>query len=400
MMAAGQAAESGAAVLLLEKTTSTGRKLRLTGNGRCNLTNNLPVSEFIEHVHGNGRFLRQALESLGYEDLTQLFERIGLPTVKEPNGRIYPASGRAIDVVNTMTGWLAGLSVVTKADSPVHQIIVEDGAVVGVKTHDGVEKADAVVIATGGASYPETGSSGDGYKLAESVGHSIVPIRPSLVPLETAGDLPHRLKGLSLTNVRLSLLISNRRIASTSGELLFTHSGISGPAVLRISRRVVDAIIEHGNVSLAVDMLPDEQAETLDNRLCDSFQTHGKRQIHNIIGELVPDKMAGVLLQACGVAADTMGSQVTSDQRERLVQALKSFRVEITKPRPLAEAIVTAGGVDTSEIEPRTMSSKIVRGLYFAGEVIDVDGDSGGFNLQIAFSTGYTAGRAAAEFFV
>ena len=397
MMAAGQAAELGAEVILLEKTKSPGRKLRLTGAGRCNLTNSLELTDFLSHVHGNGRFLRQALSRFFSTDLISFMEEIGVPTVAEPTGHIYPASGRAVDVVNGLRNWLHNNSVDIRTDCPVAELVVESQRITGVKTRSQTIQTDSVIIASGGESYPETGCTGDGYRLAEAVGHNIVPVRPSLIPLEIPGDIPARLQGLSLSATGVTFLANDKRFATTQGEVLFTHFGVSGPAVLRLSRQVVDALRSKQTITMSLDLLPDLNQTKLNALLLDAIKAHGKRMMQNLLSQWLPARLAPMVLESSDIKPDTPANQVGSAQRKQLLKSLKDFRLNITGHRPMAEAIVTAGGVDTGQVDPRTMASQLVKNLYFAGEVLDVDGDSGGFNLQIAFSTGWLAGRSAAQ---
>ncbi|MEW6410983.1 MAG: NAD(P)/FAD-dependent oxidoreductase [Candidatus Zixiibacteriota bacterium] len=398
MMAAVRAAELGAKVILFEKMRRTGRKLCLTGAGRCNLTNTLPTDEFIAAFGPTGKFLRQALSQFGSGNLIELVERLGVPAVTEPNGRVYPASNRAVDVVNAFTKWLDDNGVIIKSEFAVRELLIENDRVVGVQTDSDKFAADAVIVATGGASYPETGSSGDGYKLAEMAGHSVVPIRPSLIPLETSGDIAPRLQGLSLPVVKLTIVIDEKKRNVENGELLFTHYGVSGPVVLRISKQVVDALRDKKVVSLSFDLLPDNDEHRLEQLILDSAKQHGKRHIQNILEQWLPSRLASICLELSAIKPDTLANQLRSEHRRQIVRILKDFRLHVSGHRPIAEAVVTAGGVDTREIDPRTMQSRLVKGLFFAGEVLDIDGASGGFNLQAAFSTGWVAGCAAAGY--
>ena len=400
LMAAGQAAELGAKVLLLEKMNRPGRKLRITGKGRCNLTNDAPLSESIAHYGSNGRFLRQAFFRFFTSELLAFFEALGVRTVTERGGRVFPASDQAQDVVDALMRWVGVRGVTLRTRSPVERLLVEGGRVVGVqvsRSPDQVYRADAVIVATGGASYPGTGSTGDGYRLAESVGHAVVPIRPALVPLETAGDVAPRLQGLSLRNVTLRLWVNGKKRAETFGEMLFTHFGLSGPIVLSLSRQVVDALHLGQSVILSVDLKPALDEHKLDARLLRDLDAHGKQQFRTLLKGLLPRKLIPVCIDLTGISPDKAGHQITAQERKRLRTWLKDFRLEVTGYRPFSEAIITAGGVDTREVDPRTMASRLVEGLYFAGEVLDVDADTGGYNLQAAFSTGWVAGQSAAR---
>lgn len=400
LMAAGQAVEQGAATLLLEKMDRPGRKLRITGKGRCNLTNVAPLAEFITRFGPNGRFLRHAFSRFFAPDLIAFFEELGVKTVTERGGRVFPASGQSQDVVDALAHWVIKRGATLKTRSPVKRLLIEGERVVGVQVSHGATqrayRAAAVVIATGGASYPATGSTGDGYRLAASVGHTIVPIRPALVPLETAGDVAPRLQGLSLRNVAVRLLVDGRRQADAFGEMLFTHFGVSGPMILYLSKEAVDALRAGQSVALSIDLKPALDEPTLDARLRRDLDEHGKQQFRNLLKRLLPSKMIPVCIAQTGIPPDKAGHQITAQERKRLLRWLKDLRLDVTGHRPFEEAIITAGGVDVREVDPRTMASRLIKGLYFAGEVLDIDANTGGFNLQAAFSTGWVAGRAAA----
>ena len=397
LMAAGQAAEMGADMLLLEKMNHPGRKLRIAGKGRCNLTNVAPVSEFIAHFGPNGRFLRQAFARFFNADLVAFFEELGVRTVAERGGRVFPSSGQAHDVVDALVWWIGKQGVTLRTRSPVKRLLVEGERVVGVQVPRRIYRADAVIVATGGASYPATGSTGDGYRLAQAVGHTIVPIRPALVPLETAGDVAPRLQGLSLRNVTVRVWVNGRKQAEAFGEMLFTHFGVSGPIILSLSRQVVDALRLGQTVVLSIDLKPALDEGKLDARLLRDLDVHGKQQFRTLLKELLPSKLISVCTDLMGIPPGKMAHQITSEERQRLRAWLKDFRLEVTGHRPFTEAIITAGGVDVREVDSRTMASRLVEGLYFAGEVLDVDADTGGYNLQAAFSTGWVAGRSAAR---
>jgi len=326
--------------------------------------------------------------------------------VTERGGRVFPASGqacpersrRAQDVVDALVRWVGEHGVTLRTRSPVERLLVEGGRVVGVQASRGrVYRADAVIVATGGASYPATGSTGDGYRLAESVGHTIVPIRPALVPLETAGDIAPRLQGLSLRNVTVRVWVDGKRQAEAFGEMLFTHFGLSGPIILSLSRQVVDALRLGQRVILSIDLKPALDERKLDARLLRDLDAHGKQQFRTLLKELLPRKLIPLCIDLTGIPPDKVAHQITAQERKRLRMWLKDFRLEVTGYRPFTEALITAGGVDTREVDPRTMASRLVEGLYFAGEVLDVDADTGGYNLQAAFSTGWAAGRSAAR---
>jgi predicted Rossmann fold flavoprotein len=418
LMAAGQAARSGAETLLLEKMHRPGRKLRITGKGRCNLTNLKPLPEFISHFGPNGRFLHQAFSRFFTSELLAFLEELGIRTVTERGNRVFPASDQAQDVVDALVGWVGRLGVSLKTRLPVGRLLVEGGRVKGVQVHkysshagksprdfrsselgsEGkIYRADAVIIATGGASYPATGSTGDGYKLAESVEHRIVPIRPALTSLETAGEVAPSLQGLSLQNVTIRVWINGRKQIEAFGEILFTHFGLSGPIILSSSRQIVDALRQNQRVEISIDLKPALDERKLNLRLLREIEAHGRQKYQSLLKNLLPRKLIPVCMELTGIPPDRMGHQITAQERKRLREWLKDFRLKVTGYRPFEEAIITAGGVDIKEVNPRTMESRLVKGLYFAGEVMDLDADTGGYNLQAAFSTGWIAGRSAAR---
>ncbi|MFH1313951.1 MAG: NAD(P)/FAD-dependent oxidoreductase [Candidatus Eisenbacteria bacterium] len=396
LMAAGQAAQLGAETLLLEKMSRPGRKLRIAGKGRCNLTNVALLPEFIAHFGRNGRFLRQAFSRFFTDELVGFFEDLQVPIVTERGGRVFPSSGEAQDVVDALVRWAGKCGVTLLTRSPVEQLVVERGRVVGVQlSHGRIYRGRAVIIATGGASYPATGSTGDGYRLAESVGHTIVPIRPALVPLEAAGDIAPKLQGLSLRNVTVRMWVGRKRQAKTFGEMLFTHFGLSGPTILSLSRQVVDALRLGHRVILSIDLKPAIDERELETRLLRDLAASGKQKFRTLLKGLLPRKLIQVCATLTGISPDKEAHQITAEERKRLRMWLKNFRIEVIGYRSFAEAIITAGGVDTREVDPRTMESRLVEACYFAGEVLDVDADTGGYNLQAAFSTGWVAGRSA-----
>ncbi|MEJ2605511.1 MAG: NAD(P)/FAD-dependent oxidoreductase [Anaerolineales bacterium] len=413
MMAAGTAAVSGAKTTLLEKMDQPGRKLRITGKGRCNLTNSTPLEDFIAHFGENGRFLYSAFSRFFNTELTGFMRQLGIQTVEERGGRIFPIHDDAQEIVSALEAWMVENGVVLQTRAKVENLIVENDRLVGaayvekqspaLRSKSGGDsiirrsRAHAVILATGGASYPGTGSTGDGYRLAASVGHTIVPIRPALVPLEIEGDLPARLQGLSLRNVNLRFLHQDDAFAEAFGEMLFTHFGVSGPIVLSQSLKVVDALRAGRRVELSIDLKPALDDAKLDARLLRDLDTHGKRQFQTILKDLLPHKLIPVCIDLVGIPARKPAHQITADERQRLRTWLKDFRLSVSGHRSFREAIVTAGGIDLREVDPRTMGSKLVDGLYFAGEVLDLDADTGGYNLQAAFSTGWLAGKSAAD---
>ncbi|MGE5561650.1 MAG: NAD(P)/FAD-dependent oxidoreductase [Chloroflexota bacterium] len=399
MMAAVEAGRAGADVVLLEKMPALGRKLSITGKGRCNLTNNADRDQIIANLPGNGQFLYSALTAFGAADTIAFIEALGVPTKTERGGRVFPVSDRAADVVAAFRRELNRLGVEVRLRTPAASLVVQDGAVTGVKLGDGVSvPAAAAIITTGGASYPGTGSTGDGYRMAAAVGHTIITPRPSLVPLETVEEWPAEAQGLALKNVRVRAYASDgSRLGEEFGEMLFTHFGVSGPCILTLSRSVTAYLERDGRAAaIAIDLKPALSDEELDLRLQRDFGEYSRKHFSNALDDLLPRKLIPVIVRLSGIGAERPVHQITRSQRLGLVALLKELRLNIRGPRPLTEAIVTAGGVATREVDPRTFASKLVRGLYFAGEVLDVDGFTGGYNLQAAWASGRAAGRAAA----
>ena len=396
MLAAGEAARSGARVLLLEKMRHPGRKIGITGKGRCNLTNRAPLPEFIEHFGRNGRFLRQCFHRFFAPELMAMLRELDLDLVTERGGRVFPVSGRATDVVRTLRGWLKKNGVEIRACSPVQEICQDRGRVDAVVCGSDRIAARAVILATGGASYPATGSTGDGYPMAGRLGHRIVPVRPALVPLETAGDATVPLQGLRLRNIGVRLVVDARRRQRLFGELEFMAGGVTGPTILTLSGLAVDMLRQGRQVRLALDLKPALDERKLEARLLRDFERRGREPLAAVLRGLLPPQMVPVCLRLTGLPGGLAAGQVRSGQRKRLRTWLKDFRLEVTGHRPLAEAIVTAGGVDLGGVDPRTMQSRLVAGLFFAGEILDLQADTGGYNLQAAFSTGWLAGRSAA----
>jgi len=395
LIAAGQAALSGTDTLLLEKKRQTGRKLSITGKGRCNLTNSAPLEEFLEAFGPNGKFLRQAFMQFFNSDLVSFLQNLGVPVELERGGRFFPQDNRAPDIALALLDWTTNCGASIRTGTAVRELLVKNDRIVGVKT--GSRKrvpAEVVVIATGGRSYPDTGSTGDGYRLAEAVGHTIVPTRPALVPVETGGDIAPHLQGLSLRNVTVKLLVNGKKQAETLGEMLFTHFGLSGPIILHLSRQIVDALRLRKEVVISIDLKPGLSERKLEARLLRDFNARGTRQLRTILKELLPSKLIPICLDLVEIPGNVTGNQITTTERRKLRKWLKDFRLEVTGHRPFEEAIITAGGVNLKEIDPRTMESRLVKGLYFAGEVLDLDGPTGGYNLQAAFSTGWLAGRS------
>jgi hypothetical protein len=404
LVAAGSAAGLGAPTALFERMPRPGLKLSITGKGRCNVTNIAPLEEFIGHFGPNGLFLRQAFGRFFSEDTVRLLEGLGVPCVAERGGRVFPASQDAGEVTRALARRAAEAGAEIRLRARIRGVRIEGGAVTGVgwsaEAGDGplrFERADAVVVATGGLSYPGTGCTGDGLEWARSAGLAVTPTRPALVPLVTAGDTARRLQGLSLRNAGLTLRANGKRVVSLFGEMLFTHFGLSGPVVLTASRAAVDALRIGAEVEASIDLKPALSPEVLDARLLRDLREHGTRHAKALAKGLVPLKMIPVCLEAAGLDPDKPCHQVSAAERKRLAAWLKDFRLKVTGSRPLSEAIVTAGGVSLAEVNPRTMESRRVRGLYFCGEVLDLDGDTGGYNLQAALSTGLVAGESAAK---
>jgi predicted Rossmann fold flavoprotein len=405
LLAAGEAASHGAETILLERMDRPGRKLRLTGNQRCNLTHRAPLPEFIEHFGPSGVFLRQAFARFFHDELLALLAGLGVPAVTEADGRVFPASESAEDVAERLVAWVRERGAVVRTGRRAVGLAVDGERVTGVRVARSTKSrrdaaveevpADAVVLATGGASYPQTGSTGDGYRMAAAIGHTVAPIRPALVPLIAPG-IGARLQGLSLAGVAAELLVNRRAIARAAGELLFTHYGLSGPLVLSLSGRAVDALRAKGVVELAIDLHPELDGPALDARLRQSLEAHGRRKVATVLAGMLPRRLVAVCAAATGIDPEKPAHQVTAADRRALRDRLKSFRIEISGHRPLAEAIITAGGVSLREVDPRTMASRRIAGLYFCGEILDLAADTGGFNLQAAFSTGWLAGRCAA----
>ena len=420
MMAAGRAAELGAKVLLLEKTERPGKKILISGQTRCNLTNITDLESFIAMYGSHGRFLYSAFHHFFRDDLLVFLKRYGVATKAEPDGRIFPASDDARDIVNAFERYLADSGVEMQTRAKVTDILMDKGRVIGVrgpKTYP----AAAVILAAGGATYPGTGSAGDGYRLAAAVGHTVTRLRPSLVPLVVHEiECAKSMQGVSLHNVRLTSYqcpadgitplmtpardtgrgIMGKRprfpvMESRTGDMIITHFGLGGPIILQMSLAIVDAL-EHGPVSVSIDLTPSLDVKTLRERLQRDFNHYSQRSYYNILKEFLPQKMVEPFVEMTGITSDKRGHEIVSEERERLVSLLKSLRFNIKASLPMAAAMVTAGGVSLKEINPRTMASNLVDGLYFCGEIMDIDAETGGYNLQAAFSTGYVAGENAA----
>ena len=393
MMAAVFAARAGAEVTLLEKNEKLGKKVYITGKGRCNLTNDCDLDEFLAQVPRNPRFLYSALSFFSSRDMMALMEENGCPVTVQRGRRVFPTSEKASDVTKALTGLLRKWNVRIRLNSDVRCLKTENGTITGAELTDGTFlPADAVILACGGLSYPSTGSTGDGFRFAEALGHTVTPPSPVLVGLETEETWPRSLQGLSLRNVTLSLVSGKKALYSELGEMLFTHFGISGPLVLEASCHLPQPA-KGGR--LFIDLKPGLTREQLDARLRRDFSEAGKKQLKSVLPGLLPASFAAIFPGLCGISPDLPCNQITSAQREQLLTALKALPLTIKAPRPIDEAVVTRGGVSVKEIEPGTMRSKLIPNLYFAGEMIDVDAHTGGYNLQIAWSTGALAGQSA-----
>ena len=391
MFAAITAAKRGQKVLLLERNDRLGKKLLITGKGRCNVTNNCPEAEVLQNVPRNGRFLYSALSNLPPKAVMDFFEESGCALKTERGNRVFPVSDRSQSVLEALQSRLRREQV-TVQTGRVRSVVTCDGTVSGVTTESGMIAADWVILATGGLSYPTTGSTGDGYRMAQELGHTVTACEGSLVPLETAGEDCQAMQGLSLRNVAVKLVNEKgKALYKDFGELLFTHFGVSGPTVLSASAHL------KGSCRLVIDLKPALEEGKLDDRLLRDLETYKNRTMENALTDILPRSMIPVILRRCGIDAQLQANALTKQQRRSLGEQMKAFSLDITGKRPVAEAIITSGGIKVSEIDPKTMASKIVPGLYFAGEIIDCDAYTGGFNLQIAWSTAYAAGMAVGE---
>ena len=396
MMAALQAAYSGASVVLLEKNEKLGKKIYITGKGRCNVTNVADVDEFFKQVPRNPRFLNAAVRQFTHEDVTSTLAMLGTETKVERGGRVFPVSDHASDVTRALHHGMrdagvqvelnTGAAAVEKAESGLWQVRLSQGGVLQAKT---------VIVATGGISYPSTGCSGDGYRFAKDNGHTVTPLRGSLVGLTIAEKWPTLLMGLSLKNVRVQAKVGKKKIYDELGEMLFTHFGVSGPLIIELSSHMPE---DFSQVSVTLDMKPALTEEQVDLRLQREFAQNARKQLSSVLVELMPARMGPVFAQVCGVSPDTMVNQITREQRMQIGRMLKALPLQVNGTRPIEEAIVTRGGVEVKEINPGTMMRRMQDGLFFAGEVLDVDAHTGGFNLQNAFSTGALAGKSAAVY--
>ncbi len=400
MMSAIASAENGNKVILIEKMQSLGRKLLITGKGRCNITSSLSMDEFIKNTPGNGMFLYSVYKNYTNTDIIDFLKKQGLEVKEERGNRIFPITDKSQDVLKCFTKRLKELNVEILLNQKVSEILVKDENVIGVKLQDKIINADKIILATGGKSYPLTGSTGDGYKMVEKLGHTVTKIKPSLVPLETfEKDTCKEMQGLSLRNVEIKLkdIEKNKIIYEDFGEMLFTHFGVSGPTILSSSAHLVrykniDELLKNKKIKLSIDLKPALSEEKLDERILRDFNEIKNKQFKNSLDKLLPQKLINIIIERSGINPQKQVNEIKKEERRDLVKLLKNFEVTIKGFRPIDEAIITSGGINIKEINPKTMESKIVNGLYFAGEIIDVDSYTGGFNLQTAYSTGYTAG--------
>lgn len=403
MMSAISAAESGNKVILLEKMDRLGRKLLITGKGRCNITSALPIDDFIQNIPGNGQFLYSCFKNYTNLDIIQFLKSQGLEVKEERGNRIFPKTDKSLDVLECFKKKLRELRVEIIYNTKVTTIVPNAGKEkLQVKTEDNkVFLADKVVLATGGKSYPLTGSTGDGYKIANELGHTVTKIKPSLVPLESYDKKTCKdLQGLSLRNVNIQFrnLENNKVIYEDFGEMLFTHFGVSGPTILSGSAHLVrykniEELLKNRKIVLKIDFKPALSEEKLDERILRDFLEFKNKQFKNSLDKLLPQKLIPIIIEKSGINPDKKVNEINKKERKELIKILKNFEIEISGFRPIEEAIVTSGGISIKEINPKTMESKLIPNLYFAGEIIDVDAYTGGFNLQIAYSTGYTAGK-------
>lgn len=399
MLSAIKSAQEGNDVTILEKMNTCGRKLLITGKGRCNITNAIDIDEFIKNIPGNGKFLYSAFQNFNNQDIIKMLEKEGVHTKVERGNRIFPTSDKSMDVLNALLKTLKKLNVKIKTNTKVKEILVQENTVCGVITENNEKiEAQKVILATGGKSYPATGSTGDGYEMAKELGHTITEIKGSLVPLKMYEvGICKELQGLSLKNVKIHIKTENKKIYEDFGEMLFTHFGVSGPIILSASAvmlryKNINKLLSEQKVKLQIDFKPALTNEKLDARIQRDFEKMKNKQFKNSLNELLPQKLIPVIIEKSGIDSDKHVNEITRTERLNLVVLLKNFELIIKDFKEIEEAIVTAGGISIKEINPKTMESKLINGLYFAGEIIDVDAYTGGFNLQIAYSTGYTAG--------
>ena len=405
MIAAITAAEEKNEVILIEKMHMLGRKLLITGKGRCNITSSLEMEDFIKNTPGNGMFLYSAYQQYTNKDIINLLKKHKVEVKEERGNRIFPVSDRSKDVLNALIEELKEKKVKIKLEEKVEKIITkkenEEEKIIGVKTNKETIECDKIILATGGKSYPKTGSTGDGYKIAKNLGHTITDIKPSLVPLEIYDEeIKNKLQGLSLRNVKIKLedKEKGKTIYEDFGEMLFTHFGVSGPTILSSSAHLVrtkkiEEKLKEKKIILKIDLKPALTEEKLDARILRDFQEEKNKQFKNSLDKLLPQKLIPIIIKRTKINPEKQVNSITKEERQKLIKNLKDFEIKIKDFRPIEEAIITSGGIKIKEINPKTMESKLIKNLYFAGEIIDVDSYTGGFNLQIAYSTGYVAGK-------
>lgn len=392
MMAAITAAENGHQVTLIEKNEKLGKKIFITGKGRCNLTNNCDVEELLAAVCSNRKFLYSAVYGFTSQDTIDFFESEGMRTKTERGNRVFPLSDHSSDVISTLAAKMRSVGVITMLNTVVKNVLVKDGKACGAALTDGTRiEADAVVVATGGLSYPSTGSTGDGYRMAQEQGHSITELSPSLVPVETEGDWAKKLQGLSLRNVEVIIKDGKKELYREFGEMMFTHFGVTGPLILTASTTIGKKLKNHP-LALEINLKPALTEEQLDARILREFEGAKNKQFKNSLSALFPAKLIPVMIERCGILPEKPIHEITKEERRSLLEMTRHFPLTLTRLRDYNEAIITRGGINVREINPATMESKLVTGLYFAGEVLDLDAVTGGFNLQIAWATGRAAG--------
>ena len=395
LLAAGRAAELGGRVLILEKMRTPGRKLLITGKGRCNITNDASISEFIKHVYPNGRFLRNVFSQFYSNDILELLRKYGVETTLERGGRYFPVSNKSKDILDALLQWIDECRVEVRCGQQVEKLLIENKQIKGVQANGVVLHAEKVIMAIGGKSYPATGSNGEGFTLLKPTGHRVQPLIPALVPVETTGNVAQRLQGLNLKNVKATVWSNDKKAGEDFGEMLFTHFGLSGPIILTLSRLIVTELKKKNKVEISIDLKPALDEQKLDNRLIRDLNEQGKKKVGNLFRNWLPASMIPVFIDLLQINSDKPAHQVSSKERKQIRNLLKNMRFRINGYRSFKEAIITAGGISTSEMFPKTMESKLMQGLYFAGEMIDLDAETGGYNLQIAYSTGWVAGQAA-----
>jgi predicted Rossmann fold flavoprotein len=398
ILAAGRAAQLGGRVLLVEKMRQSGRKLLITGKGRCNITHDAEPSVYYQNIFPNGRFLKHAFHAFFKDDIIRMMNERGVETTTERGSRVFPVSNEAKDVLRALLDWMGKRNIDIVYNSRVTDLLIQDGTIKGIRVSadNGVKEysGNSVIICTGGKSYPATGSTGEGYLLAQKVGHNISEVRPALVPLVTRGDNAEKLQGLALKNVNAVVWLNGKKSREEFGELMFAHYGLTGPIILTLSRHVVEELSYGKTVEIGIDLKPALDEQKLDARLQRDLNEHGKKQLENIFKLWLPSSLIPVFLEILELDGKKLCNQLSGKERRKILLLMKDFRFVINGHPGYKEAIITAGGIPTSEIQSKTMESKLVKGLYFAGEVIDLDANTGGFNLQIAFSTGWLAGES------